>query len=631
MVARAYSSDVDDLAARLGDMLRRTSALERMVGRGGGGGSNDPATQFWNSAWGVLSHTPSPASVVTVAATSTLLATSPPVQLYAGRRYRVRAGVRAWLSASATDMTLVVTGPFAPGSNAHDQYAVVASSYSQAEWSAVFDCTADTPGATYAFTITTIAAATVYGGGNAGLTVEDVGPTTMVPTAPPPADWAPFDARYIDPVELAAALGLYLPLTGGALSGDLTIDPGALFFGSRTVQQLNLYATSYGLGVQSSTLYFRSSNVATFSWHRGGVHSNVANDPGAGGVEAMRIDATGRLLTNGATDLVHLVSNVGAHCYIGFFNGDGVNGATIATRGTRRAYAGIVSSHFYVNNEIAGGHIYLNAGPTGGQIIFQPQAAEQARFDASGIFLVAKAATSATVLGTEILQTGTVQATRADAGAPYACNKQVGATSGSPMFAWRVDNTQIGSVSRNAATAAVLYNTTSQINLKGRIKRLDGQAALDLVKSWEPIRFQFRYDKKGRLSDKGTPQRDELAGFDAEKMHALVPYAVAPGHGTLAEHYEWQARKQAEYDAEMAYQAANAEYERRTQANPLLTLDRPVPPPSPDPYDEDPFTPWGMDHSMLVPDLTAAVQRLAAMVEAQATELTELRALVSAK
>lgn len=164
-------------------------------------GYGDSSTKFWNSAWGVLASASLPATTVTVASTSTPLATTPAVQLYAGRRYRVRGNVRAWLGtpAASGDLTLVVAGPFAPTSNAHDQYSHVAGGYSQAEWSAVFTCTADTASAVYALTATTTIPTTIYGGDNATLVVEDVGPTSLaLPPAPPPSDWAPFDSRFVN-------------------------------------------------------------------------------------------------------------------------------------------------------------------------------------------------------------------------------------------------------------------------------------------------------------------------------------------------------------------------------------------------------------------------------------------------
>lgn len=68
------------------------------------------------------------------------------------------------------------------------------------------------------------------------------------------------------------------------------------FFGSSVRQMLNLWNVSYGIGVQSSTMYFRTGGG--FSWYEGGTHSNNQNSPGAGGVERMRLNSGG-LRVNG--------------------------------------------------------------------------------------------------------------------------------------------------------------------------------------------------------------------------------------------------------------------------------------------------------------------------------------------
>jgi len=66
-------------------------------------------------------------------------------------------------------------------------------------------------------------------------------------------------------------------------SGDTSITGAAssLSFGSDTRQMINLWSTTYGIGVQSSTAYIRTSR--NFDIHVGGSHSNTENDPGTGG------------------------------------------------------------------------------------------------------------------------------------------------------------------------------------------------------------------------------------------------------------------------------------------------------------------------------------------------------------
>ena len=68
--------------------------------------------------------------------------------------------------------------------------------------------------------------------------------------------------------------------------GNITVgDSYALYFGLGARQALNLYSTNYGIGVQSSTQYFRSDS--NFAWFIDGTHSNTELDPGTGGTAAM--------------------------------------------------------------------------------------------------------------------------------------------------------------------------------------------------------------------------------------------------------------------------------------------------------------------------------------------------------
>jgi hypothetical protein len=75
-------------------------------------------------------------------------------------------------------------------------------------------------------------------------------------------------------------------------------DDTSQFFGGTTRQMLNLWNENYGIGVQGSTLYFRTDVNGGCSWFRGGSHVNTANSPGTGGVEMMRLNSAG-LRVNG--------------------------------------------------------------------------------------------------------------------------------------------------------------------------------------------------------------------------------------------------------------------------------------------------------------------------------------------
>jgi hypothetical protein len=77
----------------------------------------------------------------------------------------------------------------------------------------------------------------------------------------------------------------------------------SLFFGQQTRQMLNLWGTSYGIGVQGYTEYFRVDNGGGFAWYQGGTHNDAQNNPGGGTVE-MRLDNNGNLFTAGAVNPV---------------------------------------------------------------------------------------------------------------------------------------------------------------------------------------------------------------------------------------------------------------------------------------------------------------------------------------
>jgi hypothetical protein len=85
-------------------------------------------------------------------------------------------------------------------------------------------------------------------------------------------------------------LGRPISTTNGTFSGSVS-------FGSDVRQMINLYSTTYGIGIQSSTLYYRSGGG--YAWFKGGVHSDTINTPGSGGVLAMRLDSSYNLITTG--------------------------------------------------------------------------------------------------------------------------------------------------------------------------------------------------------------------------------------------------------------------------------------------------------------------------------------------
>ena len=83
-------------------------------------------------------------------------------------------------------------------------------------------------------------------------------------------------------------------LAGATFTGNVTINsPNILSFGSSTRQMITLWGTTFGIGVQNSTHYFRTGTNGKFSWFMNGVHSNTENDPGAGGTVLMKLSSAG--------------------------------------------------------------------------------------------------------------------------------------------------------------------------------------------------------------------------------------------------------------------------------------------------------------------------------------------------
>ena len=63
-------------------------------------------------------------------------------------------------------------------------------------------------------------------------------------------------------------------------------------------QKINLYSTTFGLGIQSGIQYSRVGVNGGFAWFLGGVHNDNSNNPGAGGAVLMTL-GTGGLTVNG--------------------------------------------------------------------------------------------------------------------------------------------------------------------------------------------------------------------------------------------------------------------------------------------------------------------------------------------
>ena len=87
------------------------------------------------------------------------------------------------------------------------------------------------------------------------------------------------------------------------VAGNLSVT-GLVSFGSQVRQMLNLWSTNYGIGVQSSTQYFRSD--ANFAWYKGGSHNDAELNAG-GGTSLMTLDANGKLSVSGNLSVTNVL------------------------------------------------------------------------------------------------------------------------------------------------------------------------------------------------------------------------------------------------------------------------------------------------------------------------------------
>jgi hypothetical protein len=85
-----------------------------------------------------------------------------------------------------------------------------------------------------------------------------------------------------------------LDVTGTTnLNGNVSMLSNALSFGSTTREMINLYSTTFGIGIQNVNMYSRSGG--SFAWFKGGTYAFNQYDAGAGGTVQMVLDANGNL------------------------------------------------------------------------------------------------------------------------------------------------------------------------------------------------------------------------------------------------------------------------------------------------------------------------------------------------
>ncbi len=165
-------------------------------------------------------------------------------------------------------------------------------------------------------------------------------------------------------------------------------------------------------------------------------------------------------------------------------------------------------------------------GSDAGPVAFQTAGSESGRFDAvNSHFMLGMQGASVNNPGFfyNASNNGIVSIGGSDASIPnLICNKTTLA-SAHPYIHFRNTNTTIGTITRNAATAAVLYNTTSDYRMKDDRGLITG--ALDRLRMLKPRRVHW----------KGTPDDNVVDGFFAHEVAIAVPDAVTGSKDDVAD------------------------------------------------------------------------------------------------
>jgi hypothetical protein len=193
----------------------------------------------------------------------------------------------------------------------------------------------------------------------------------------------------------------------------------------------------------------------------------------------------------------------------------------ISSLGTRSGRVGMTgSTTLDVHGEAGSVRLISDSGA----ILMSTAGTERARVNSTGL-LSGKTASDATVVGSELLASGGVVSTVSSDGPNTLLNK-IGAAivSGAVFESFRLNNAIIGTITRDAATSAVLFNNTSDARGKTDVG-LDEQDGLPTVDRIVIRRFE----------------RDgvESVGVFAQELVDVLPHAVTVGGDDMSE-APWQ-------------------------------------------------------------------------------------------
>lgn len=140
------------------------------------------------------------------------------------------------------------------------------------------------------------------------------------------------------------------------MPGTVNITSGSLSMGSAVRQMINLWSTTYGIGVQSATQYFRTGS--NFAWYSGGSHNDSELDSGGG--------TTYAYLNSGGFTSRNKVYGAGGTVWIGdsVWEEDSAWHGVGSNTGNRLLLKHTSGNNIYLISRV-GGTIYLRPGGSG--------------------------------------------------------------------------------------------------------------------------------------------------------------------------------------------------------------------------------------------------------------------------
>tara|TARA_R100001440_G_scaffold2357_5_gene6837 strand:+ start:8841 stop:10034 length:1194 start_codon:yes stop_codon:yes gene_type:complete len=247
---------------------------------------------------------------------------------------------------------------------------------------------------------------------------------------------------------------------------------------------------------------------------------------------------------------------------------------------------GASNNHSEINADYTSGSLQISAdtanASSNSRIMFAVDNTEHMRLDSAGNFIVGD--TASVAAGKMFVKFDRVQ----NSG---IVTEHTNGTATTTHMTFRNSNGNVGSI--QVAPSSTAFNTSSDYRLKEAVVDMTG--AIDRVKALSPKRFNFIVDPDNTVD-----------GFLAHEAQTVVPEAVT---GTHNEVETWTQQQIDDGDAPDGTSAGDKKLDDDGNTIPVMQ---------------------GIDQSKLVPLLTAALKESIAKIETLETEMTALKARVTA-